>query len=216
VPRVGNRQVVEELKSGNPAGCRHLVGLYQTRLLHEAMSVFHVRREDAEELVSDVLLSVVKKIDSFEFKKSEADFHFWVMAVFRNRLRDFMRRQAARGGMVDLFGEAGFEEEEEFTVVHREVLGVVVADYQESLAEQPAAGADPNSTRGKLKVISEVLDVMESWERVLLRCRALDVPYEEIAQYTGKTPAQLKVYHARVKQKFVKLLAERYPELVAK
>jgi hypothetical protein len=92
----------------------------------------------------------------------------------------------------------------------------VVADYQESLAEQPAAGADPNSTRGKLKVISEVLDVMESWERVLLRCRALDVPYEEIAQYTGKTPAQLKVYHARVKQKFVKLLAERYPELVAK
>ena len=61
-----------------------------------------------------------------------------------------------------------------------------------------------------------MLEVMESWERVLLRCRALDVPYEEIARYTGKTPAQLKVYHSRVKQKFVRLLAERYPELAVK
>jgi len=54
---------------------------------------------------------------------------------------------------------------------------------------------------------------METWERVLLRCRALDVPYEEIARYTGKTAKQLKVYHARVKKRFMKLLAQHYPEL---
>jgi DNA-directed RNA polymerase specialized sigma24 family protein len=66
----------------------------------------------------------------------------------------------------------------------------------------------------KLQVIAETLEQMEAWERVLLRCRALDVSYDDIATYTGRPARQLKTYHARTKKKFLRLLAQHYPEVV--
>lgn len=60
---------------------------------------------DAEEIASDVLLAVVKKIDSFEFKRSDADLHYWVMTIFRNRVRDFMRHQAWTEGLQVVISE---------------------------------------------------------------------------------------------------------------
>lgn len=210
---VSNRQVVEQLKAGNNAGCRHLVRLYQDRLISEAVKVFRVPFEDAEELVSDVILAVVTNIHSFQFKKSDADFHYWVMTIFRNRVRDFVRHCSLTEGLFERFDESLFESEHAYSAGEREVIGAIVRGYQDSLREPEDAEGRPAAE--KLRVIADTLDSMETWERVLLRCRAVDVPYEEIARYTGKTSKQLKVYHARVRRKFAKLLAEKYPELAA-
>jgi RNA polymerase sigma factor (sigma-70 family) len=214
--REENRKVVEELKAGRPSGCRLLVEMYQNRLLNEAMHVFHVKREDAEEVVNDVLLSVVTKIEVFEFRRSEADFHDWVMTIFRNRVRDVFRDAAARGILMDsLEEEVGVREGEEGSL-RREIVRKILADYEQSLAadgEEDAAAGNGSPWR-RLQAVADALDSMESWERVLLRCRALDVPYEEIARYTDKSVNQLKVYHGRVKKKLIKLLAQHYPELV--
>ena len=206
--KVSNREVVRELKDGNRLGCVHLLELYQDRLTGEAVNVFHIRLEDAEEVVSDSLLAVVQKIQTFEFTRSDGDFHFWVMTIFRNRLRDFVRRMAVADGLTEVFDESA---DEGYTPTEREVTRSIVRQYEESLRDDPT---DPRKA-DKLAVIIETLEGMESWERVLLRCRALDVSYEEISSYTGKPAKQLKVYHATVKKKFVKLLAERYPELLA-
>ncbi len=208
--RASNKQIVQELKDGNPSGCRHLVDLYQERLVGDAVGVFDVVQEDAEELVSDVLLTVVEKIQAFEFKRGEGDFHYWVMTIFRNRVRDFVRHQAITGGMEERFQESEYDDEGQYSGVEREVVAEVVRRYQDSLRE-----ADGTSDAGgeRLRIVTETLEGMETWERVLLRCRALDVPYEEIAGYTGKPAKQLKVYHARVKKKFVKMLGEHFPEL---
>lgn len=208
-----NKQIVQELKNGKPSGCRLLVDLYQERLVGDAVGVFDIIQEDAEELVSDVLLTVVERIQSFTFKRGEGDFHAWVMTIFRNRMRDFVRHQALTGGLVEQFQElGGDDDEEEYSGTEREVITEVVRRYQDSLREDDATSEVTNAGE-KLRVVGETLERMESWERVLLRCRALDVPYEEIADYTGKPVKQLKVYHARVRKKFVKMLAEHYPEL---
>jgi hypothetical protein len=53
------------------------------------------------------------------------------------------------------------------------------------------------------------------WEQVLLRCRALEIPYEEIATYTGKTARVLKVYHARVQKKLRREIEKHYPHFLA-
>ena len=212
---VSNQQVVQELREGNRLGCKHLIDLYQDRLIGEAVHLFHIPLPDAEELASDVLLTVVNKIHSFEFKKGDTDFHYWIMTIFRNRIRDFVRHRALTDGLMEYFQESAFEENDEYSSTEREVVAAIVRDYEESLRlpdeEKPAD--DKDSVSGKLQVIAETLEGMETWERVLLRCRALDVPYEEIARYTGKTAKQLKVYHARVKKRFMKLLAQHYPEL---
>lgn len=113
-------------------------------------------------------------------------------------------------GLTERFDEAA--EGEEYSKQQADVARAIVRQYEESLRNSDE-GADADGCSEKLNVIAETLDGMEPWERVLLRCRALDVPYEEIATYTGKPVKQLKVYHGRIKKKFVKLLAQRYPEL---
>ena len=211
--RATNQQIVRELKEGDQRGCRHLIEAYQDRLVTEAVHVFQVPLLDAEELVSDVLLTVVTKVGTFQFKRSDGDFHYWVMTIFRNRVRDFMRRRATTEGLQVHFDEAALEDDETYSSAEREVVRTLIRRYEESLRSPGGSDRDAGAdTVGKLHVVIEVLDQLETWERVLLRCRALGIPYEEIAQYTEKPAKQLKVYLARVKKKFLKLLAERIHE----
>jgi len=206
VSTVSNRQIVEELRGGMRSGVVNLMDRYHRRLIGEAIRVFRVPHQDAEELVDDVLLTVVQKIGTFVFRKGEGDFHVWVMAIFRNRVRDFMRRLALTGGLQVAFDEARIEGEGCATSVEWEVVGEIVRRYTEEAAD-PA-----NSTgrgEGAMAAVAVALNALESWERVLLRCRALDVPYKEISRYTGKKAEHLKVYHARVRKKFMALVADR-------
>ncbi|HLF19400.1 MAG TPA: sigma-70 family RNA polymerase sigma factor [Bacteroidota bacterium] len=214
--RISNREVVEELKNGSRTGAGHLVDLYQNRLISEAIHVFHIPSLDAEEIVSDVLLSVIQRIDMFDFTRSDGDFHFWVMTIFRNRVRDFTRHQALTEGLTVNFAESAMEDAKEYSENELEVTRSILQQYETSLRSQDDNADGEKTSSRKLQKITEILDSMETWERVLLRCRALDIPYEEIAQYTEKTVNQLKVYHARVKKKFVKRLAEHYPELITR
>ena len=205
-----------ELKAGNPLGCRHLVDLYQERLVGEGVGVFGLVQEDVEELVSDVLLTVVRKIQTFEFKRNnETDFHLWVMTIFRNRVRDFMRHEAMTRGLEERFQESEIDDDGQPSGAEKEVVAEIVRRYQDSVREMGTPSVN-TAAQEKLRVVAETLDQLESWERVLLRCRALDVPYEDIAQYTGKPVKQLKVYHARIKKKFVNMLAQHFPELAQK
>lgn len=208
---LSNKTVVQELKSGDRLGCTHLVNMYQSRMIEEAVRVFHLPGEDAEELVSDVLLLVVKNIHTFEFRKGEADFNGWVITIFRNKVRDFVRKAATTGDLIERFEEADLEEDKTFSKTEKQVTESIIRGYQEAVRQ--AEGETVSPVAAKLLAIADSLDRLETWERVLLRCRALDVPYEDIARYTEKPVAQLKVYHARVKKKFVKILAEHYPEL---
>lgn len=180
-------------------------------MIDEAVRVFHLPGEDAEELVSDVLLLVVKNIHTFEFRKGEADFNGWVITIFRNKVRDFVRKAATTGDLIERFEEADLEEDKTFSKTEKQVTESIIRGYQEAVRQ--AEGETVSPVAAKLLAIADSLDRLETWERVLLRCRALDVPYEDIARYTEKPVAQLKVYHARVKKKFVKILAEHYPEL---
>jgi RNA polymerase sigma factor (sigma-70 family) len=208
---ISNREIVHLLKEGNPSGCRHLVERFHALFIGEAIRVFELHVEDAEELVDDVLLAAVNNIQAFEFKKGEFDFNNWITTIFRNRVRDHLRKIASTNGLKEWYNESDSENGEPLTGIEREVSEDILRRYQESLERE---GDDSDEPRGKLRLVAEALEKMETWERVLLRCRALEVPYEDIARYTGKPAKQLKVYHARVKKRFTQLLVREYPELV--
>jgi RNA polymerase sigma factor (sigma-70 family) len=204
--RISNRQLVKELQTGDRMGCVHLVDLYQRKLLYECTRVFGIDSRDSEEIVDDVLLSVVQKIGTFSFKESESDFHYWVMAIVRNKVRDFIRRRVVLYGTSDRetgteidpgMTDGGGQGEQDHALVQ-----AAIQEYEKSVLE-----SEPENPL--LTWVAEVLDAMQPWERVLLRCRALEVPYSDIARYTDKTPDQLKVYHPRVRKRFLKLLAVR-------
>ncbi len=215
MPRISEAQVVRELKDGDRDGCRHLVEQFQALLTGQGTNVFRIPRADVEELVSDTLLAVVKGIGRFQFRNGEGDLTCWISTIFRNRVRDFLRHKAQSGRLLTQFEESALENEDDYSQAEHQVVIAIVRSYQEALR---VAGGDRDSppsdgAAGKLRVIEETLEEMEPWERVLLRCRALEIPFQEIAEYTGKPVAQLKVYHGRVKKKFIRLLARHYPEL---
>lgn len=122
-----------------------------------------------------------------------------------------MRQRAAAEESFVEFIDDPLTKEDAYSPQEKELANYILHQYEQANREADEVGDGPVSA--KLLVIADVLDRLESWERVLLRCRALDVAYEEIAGYTRKPVSHLKVYHSRVKKKFIKLLAEYYPEL---
>jgi RNA polymerase sigma factor (sigma-70 family) len=201
--QTSNRQIVEELKAGDRSGCSHLMQMYQHRLFEHLVVTFAIPREDAEELVSDTLLNVVQHISLFSFRKSDDDFARWVYTILRNRVRDFLRQQGQQSLTREIFSE-DVKEDNETGRTAREIADVVIRDFTEGEEN------DGDEKNRPLQLVVETLQSMETWERVLLRCRALDIPYEEIAPYVDKPAKQLRIYHMRVKNKFLKKLQEEF------
>lgn len=201
--QTSNRQIVEELKAGDRSGCTHLMQTYQHRLFEHLVGTFHIPREDAEELVSDVLLTVVQHISLFSFRNSDEDFARWVFTLLRNRARDFLRRQGRLGVKMEVFSEE-VKGDDDSARTTREITDIVIRDFMEG----EESGKEQQNR--PLQLVVETLQSMETWERVLLRCRALNIPYEEIAPYVDKPAKQLKIYHLRVKRKFIQKLREEF------
>ncbi len=202
--KITNRQIVEELKEGDSVGCRHLVDVYKYRLFDHLTDVFHLPREDAEEMVDDVLLMVVQRIDRFSFRSSDLDFARWIFTILRNTVRDYFRRRNRTAIEWTGYDEAGLRgDSDEGT---REVYRIVVSDFL--LDKEPED--EHSGNRRPLDILTSVLQSMQSWERVLLRCRAMGIPYEEIAPYVDKPVNQLKTYHLRARKRFSSLVREEF------
>lgn len=202
---IQNRQIVDELKKGEHAGCSHLMQEYQHRLFDYLMHTYDIPREDSEEIVSDVLFLVVQRIAGFSFRKSDADFARWVFTILRNKVRDYWRVRKRNMMEMELLPR-GDRCGEEGGTVEEEIVRAIVRDFMAGDEGDGEAGQSP------LELVAETLQTMETWERVLLRCRALDIPYEDISRYVEKPPKQLKVYHGRVKQKFAEKLRKTFAE----
>lgn len=207
---VSNRQIVNELREGNRLGYKHLTERYHRRLLHEAVSVYKVEQADAEEIVNDVLLLVVSRILGFEFKRSDGDFRSWVVTILRNRVRDHLRKNAS-----SQYRKASLDDEviPDYTFI-RDNDNEATVSILRGLKGQPPEAENPKSERRDLNQLLEILEAMPVWEQVLLRCRALEIPYEEIAIYTGKSAQTLKVYHSRAQSKLKKEMERRYPNFL--
>ena len=209
---VSHREVVRELKEGDRVGCSHLMDLYHDRLIGDAIRLFGIPAVEAEELVSDVLLAVVHHIHTFEFRQSERDFHLWVVAIFRNRIRDHVRKAALRLHVVRSLYEQDAPDTR-YERMHTDLSQVPLHGAADALCDVYEIEERKRGPRDvKLEIITDVLDALQPWERTLLCCRAADVPYDEIAQYTGKPAGTLKVYHGRVKKRFVARVLRRFAE----
>jgi len=211
LPAVSNRQIVRELREGTRIGYKHLSERYHTRLLHEAVNMYRIDHADAEEIVSDVLLLVSSRIVGFEFKNSDNDFRSWVMTILRNRVRDHLRRSSS-----SRYSKTSLDDEtlrdDSFSLLHDNGATVSILrglQCQNQEGDQSGVGEHENILQ-----LKEILEAMPIWEQVLLRCRALEIPYEEIAIYTGKPAAVLKVYHSRVQKKLRREIERRFPHFL--
>ncbi len=85
----------------NDESWRHLAGAYSP-LLRAWLLRFDVSTTDADDLVQEVLLTVVRELPRFEHSGRAGAFRSWLRTILVHRLRDFWRsrnyRPAAAGG----------------------------------------------------------------------------------------------------------------------
>lgn len=85
----------------NDESWRHLVSAYSP-LLRAWLLRFEVAATDADDLVQDVLLTVLRELPKFEHCGHAGAFRSWLRSILVNRLREFWRsrkyRPATTGG----------------------------------------------------------------------------------------------------------------------
>lgn len=87
--------------NGNDEAWRHLVGTYSP-LLRAWLLRFDVAPADADDLVQEVLVTVLRELAQFKHSGRAGAFRSWLRTILVYRLRDFWRsrnyRPAAAGG----------------------------------------------------------------------------------------------------------------------
>jgi RNA polymerase sigma-70 factor (ECF subfamily) len=87
--------LLKRLKSGGETqSWNRFVHLY-TPLLYKWIRGQGVPRDDAADIVQDVLATLVRKLPSFQYDRN-GSFSRWLHTVAVNRCRDFFRRRASR------------------------------------------------------------------------------------------------------------------------
>lgn len=166
------------LRRQGKAGVKILYERYGKKLYGYAIHSWKLSEDEAWELVYQCLYNVCEKIDRYTFD-SEKSFASFLFTAFMNLLRNHVRDG-------------------------KHIQTENIEAYEERIT--PIAAEADEST--DLALLKQELDKMEDWERILLLLRCQEMPYAEIAKYTGKPADQLKVYYGRLKDRLGKRLQE--------
>ena len=157
---------------------------YGKKLYSYAIRTWKLNEDDAWNLIYKTLYKVIETHKNYTFE-TEDKFASFVFKLFINYLRNDYRDK--KNNTLD-------------------VSSVDVSTMQLQSGTAPTE-AQPNQ---KLVILSEELDKMEDWQRMLLLMRSEGRPYSEIAQYIDKPEQQLKVYYQRLKETITKKRHEHF------
>lgn len=153
---------------------------YARKLAGFAVHKWRVDEDAAWDLVYKTLFKVMESAGTYEFA-NEGKFSGFIFTIFINHLRNHYRDSKKLPQFTDEFNE--------------QVIG-----------NKEANESEPSQA---VQLLSEELDKLEDWERILLLMRSQDVAYSEIAKLTGKTEDNLKVYYGRLKKKLHGALTDK-------
>lgn len=92
------------------------VSMY-TPLLHDWLKRYSVQSESVDDLVQEVLQTLVKEMPSFEYDRTKGSFRGWLRTILLHRLRHFQRSQRLRApaGKVEYLIEQLADEKSELS-----------------------------------------------------------------------------------------------------
>jgi RNA polymerase sigma-70 factor (ECF subfamily) len=184
-----DEELIERLQNGHTGALDELYHRYSARLYVFCLNTaYNADSQDAEDLVQDVFLRLVKA--SHTFKPQRGSFRTWIYRIARNRCIDFNRRQR----VVNLFhwdwGKSVLKSDYDF---ESEDLPQQNGEDIESIVDESAAAAALQDCIRQLGDIEE--------RQALLLYYLEDKVYREIAEILGKSinTAKNRVQNAREK-----------------
>ncbi|MCX6311148.1 MAG: sigma-70 family RNA polymerase sigma factor [Bacteroidetes bacterium] len=154
---------------------------YGKKLFGYARKKWKVNEDENWDLVYKTLYRVLETSSNYKFE-SESKFSGFVFTIFINNLRNFYR--------------------------DRKNLPIEIIELDASFSDVTDSVGETKPSASMNFLIAE-LDQLEDWERILLLMKIQDVPYAEIAKFTGKPEDHLKVYYGRLKKKLADKLNEK-------
>jgi len=158
---------------------------YGKRLYAYATLSWKLDEDDAWDLIYQTLYKVIETHEQYKFE-NENKFTAFIFKIFINYLRNHYRDHKKLT--------------ERFHLI----------PIEDSLLNNlPEKEEKENPTGHKMKILNQVLETLEDWQRMLLLMRSEGRPYSEIAKYVHKPENQLKVYYQRLKNDLTKKLNEQ-------
>jgi len=158
---------------------------YGKKLYAYALRNWNVNEDQAWDLVYKTLYKVIDTYKNYTFENEEK-FGAFIFKIFINYLRNHYRDNKAKNESLK--------------------VSDVSPDQMYNKAGEPVSDAPVNP---KLVALTEELEKMEDWQRMLLLMRSEGRSYSEIAVYIDKPEEQLKVYYQRLKESITKKMYER-------
>ncbi|MES2556182.1 MAG: sigma-70 family RNA polymerase sigma factor [Bacteroidota bacterium] len=154
---------------------------YGKKLYAYALKTWKISEDDAWNLIYKTLYKVIETHRNYTFE-TEDKFASFVFKIFINYLRN------------------DYRDKKKTTL---DVAPTDVSEIQVRAEEHPSQEELPDR---KIRVLREVLDGLEDWQRILVLMRSDGAAYSEIAKYVDKPEQQLKVYYQRIKEVITKKL----------
>ena len=156
---------------------------FGANLVRYAIKSWKQDEDDAWAILYDTIYGFINSYSTRTFD-SERQVSALVWKIFRNKLRDKLRRE---------------KKQENFSTENIDSLGGM---WQENNSSRDEC-TDDSPILSELEVI---LNDLNDWERQLLLCRANDLPYKIIEELTGRKKDFLKVHYQRLKKRIAEKL----------
>lgn len=165
----------------DPAFFRILVGRYEKRLFFYVLRLSRLSREDAEDLLQDIFLSVYRNLNDFD---RDLKFSSWIYRIAHNRTVSFWRKNKNR--------ERVLSQDEEMKLIN--------LPSSENLSRELEIRGDAEEVQKTLKKISK-----KSREVLLLRFFE-DKSYEEISDILEKPMGTVATLLSRAKKEMLETM----------
>ncbi|HPO55941.1 MAG TPA: RNA polymerase sigma factor [Ignavibacteriaceae bacterium] len=181
-------QLIRNYKEGDESSLNLLLRKYQQKIYWHArkMAGNHM---DADEIVQEVMLTLLKSIGDFKFQSS---FSTWLYRIITTRTLNYLKRRRVR----EIFsGSNGSEEENE----------------KVSLKTRRTSILEELENKEKLDFLDRVLKEIPAKQREIFIMRHFDeMTYEEIAEITGKSVGGLKANYYHAFAKVNEIMSKKY------
>lgn len=187
-------EIYEQEGLTTPEFVAQLYSRYGKKLYAYAIKNWSVTEDQSWDLVYKTLYKVIDSYKNYKFE-SEEKFAAFIFKIFINYLRNHYRDHKKQNEKLQVAEISPVELQNRM-------------DYRADTDRTNGDGTDvPSDPR--LVALTEELDKMEDWQRMLLLMRSEGRPYSEIARYVQKPEEQLKVYYQRLKESITRKMYER-------
>jgi RNA polymerase sigma factor (sigma-70 family) len=172
---------LKELKCGSLQTLEHLDRTLTPHLIGFLRFVMNVPEADAEEVASDVLFAVSSHVHTFQHG-GRAKLTTWIFEIAKNRAIDFHRKPHLDSVTID-----------------------------EQFPDRGPAGSDAGRNKHFLSWLNEELAKLGEDDQTLLRWRAKEIPYAQIAQWLGIGEGAARTRHSRLLAQLVSAAEAAFP-----